>query len=234
MSGMKSKLLLLIFCHAALPLRAAQFRNLGFEETDPSGVDPFSYQGPANQILPGWQVFNGANELTTIGYNFVNAARFPGYVTISNADNWPGAGGKYFLSVYENFQNSPPFTIQQRGDIPATGRYLSLDYQGLGFAVSIDGQLLRAVGNTAGTVPSLGPATVTYDISEFTGRQDALLSLTSFTIFGGPDDVVLDNLVFAVPEPGTNALLALGGAALLGQGRRGRKRKAPALTKVSS
>ena len=199
----------------ALPGLGDPFRNLGFEEVNPASIPnaQATQQGLVTDLLPGWQVFNGNTQLTTIGYNYFPGLPSPGYLTIFDSHSpAPVISGNFGLAILENFQNSPPISIQQRGDIPSFAQRMFVTYSGLPLSLLIDGQQVFPVASF------LGPSTQEFDLTPFTGRQDVLLSISlSPSPTGNQTGVVFDNLVFAVPEPRTAGLLVLGAVGLAWQ-----------------
>ncbi|MBI3416319.1 MAG: PEP-CTERM sorting domain-containing protein [Verrucomicrobia bacterium] len=215
-------------------MQSNPFQNLGFEEVNrqvlpPGGVGTLA---PIANLLPGWQAFLGATELTTIGYNYLPELPGPGFVTIfdSLSGTSPFAGN-FGLSIRENFENAPPIWVQQRGDIPSFAQRLIVTLAGLPLGVQIDGQPLNVVSVIgSGASPTLMPTTVEYDLTPFTGRQNALLTIgPAPDPFGNQNGTTFDNIFFAVPEPGTASLFALGAVGLVWQlWRLRRKQNAPA------
>ena len=236
---MKPALLIgLIFLSIALPASTDLFRDLNFEAVNPRVLPSDGSESTASitDLLPGWQAFSGTTELTTIGYNFSPFISRPGYVSIVDAKLGNGFvpyEGSFSLRIMGNYESAPPIWIQQVGDIPSFARRMFVTYSGLGLDVRIDGQpVLRASINPGETYPTYSTFSAEYDLTPFAGRQNALL-----TIGPGPDPgfqggSILDNIIFAVPEPGTNALLAVGAVVLACHG--GRKRRKQVLKTLSS
>jgi hypothetical protein len=194
---------------------AAPFQNLGFDEANTNRVVPQSSSsfrgiGTTEDLLPGWQLSKGSEPQATLGLNLDLLG--PGYATLISADqsdtyDFPVAG-KYALYLVGSPGNQEPFSISQRGDIPADARVLTFNYSGYGFLAEVNGQNLRPT-YLSGTMQA-------FDISSFQG-QTVDLTLTAL----GPlmptqsGSSYIDSIAFTVPEPSTVVLLAGGIIGLL-------------------
>jgi len=201
------------------------FINLDFESATlvPIPGDPFG-RVQFSPAFPGWSAFYNSSPLsstTPVLYNNL----FLGTSTLALLDqNFPA------VSVISNFTavlqggtgpSSPAVSLAQTGLVPTDSlslrfmaRTLRADNNGLPetFIVSMNGQALPFF-----TLQNLGDHRLYgADISAFAGQTAEL----RFTQLSGPtffDNMSLDNISFstvAVPEPGTCALLGLGGALL--------------------
>jgi hypothetical protein len=109
---------------------SAPFQNLGFDAgtTNTSdigyglgGSDLVQGSGPIADLLPGWQLFAGADRSPTIGYNYTSARRSkrhahqPGCFSILSVP----VEGPYALLLDGGFPLSTVYSLHQQGDIPA-------------------------------------------------------------------------------------------------------------------
>jgi hypothetical protein len=210
--NLASTLALSSFCVGFI--QAAPFENLGFDlaNTNRVTVTPgsaFSGTGPTEDLLPGWQLFKGNVPQTTLGLNL--SLLSGGYATLIGAGQsqyfgWP-VEGAYALFLAGSPGNQDPFSLSQRGDIPAGAQWLSYRYDGYPFLLTINGTVLP---------PALqSPNSEAFDISAFRG-QTVDLKLTAL----GPampteaGSSIIDSVAFAVPEPSTWVLVTLGCLAL--------------------
>jgi hypothetical protein len=207
----------LLLLLASLPVLSAPFQNLNFEQARTNSLTPIPTlaadsglaMGPAADLLPGWQVFQGTKLLTSIGYNlsdFWAPFALTGGVTIVSEPSRV-IEGKNSLSIRVPGGLSPvPFALVQRGDIPADARYLVFSHDGFAPVVRIDGGTLFEPAPSVGFRPPLQ-----LDILQFAGKNVELEFSTSSRI--GSGSYVLDNILFVVPEPSTTALIILGSLA---------------------
>ena len=187
------------------PVGAAPFGNLGFEEVNtnhlvevPINVMTRSggWQGPAAELLPYWNLFDGPNLVTQIGYNLQPLGA--GYCSIDNA-TIPGSEGSYLLNLAK-----VGYTLVQTGDIPqqakairfltstdpmVPGSYLGLAINGEPISLNLE------------TIFS-GTSYVNGDISAFAGKT-VELSFTTRNV------TILDNITFVIPEVPEPTELAL-------------------------
>ena len=212
---------LLFLLIGALEGNAAPFENLDFEQAITNSL---TYDrrlnglvGSVQDLLRGWQLFQGTNLLTSVGYN-LDLLSFFGYQagSIVGGESGRSIQGSYSLSLYIPGRGGTivePFYLSQRGDIPADAKFLAFTYRDLPFAVSINGTQVTPFGIPGGFT---SPRTFFVDISRFAGQEVEL----GFTTIGTPTSGAtgshdLDAIAFLVPEPSAWALLSLGGGALL-------------------
>jgi hypothetical protein len=182
------------------------FVNLDFEDSIITSSQPsfqgFNY-GTAN--VPGWVEYNGWSDSNYAG----GASLIYNNQTLDNPDVsiWdttyfrPAIEGDYSVYLYGGsaayaltYPGWPTgASISQTGQIPATAK--SISFEGYGFQVSFNGQLLSFTGGSA-------------DISAFAGQTGELVFAVPWQSQG-----VLDDIQFStqpVPEPSFFGLLALG------------------------
>lgn len=132
----------------------------------------------------------------------------------------PIEGGFSFAMVTSGGLTPQPFSIVQRGEVPADARWLAFTHGGETPNVSIDGVTLFE------PFPTLRyPADLVLDISQFSGKEVELeFSSPRFPPSGW---YVLDGIGFVVPEPGSVALFMVGALVPIAQwgwiSRRARK-----------
>ncbi len=214
----KYSLALMLF--TTIRVLGAPFENLDFENAITNSLrDDPKYSGLIGSVadlLPGWELFHGTNLVTSVSFNPPTfSIRIEGGAAIT-ASGWgmPPLEGNYSLSLLiPGGFNPDPYTLIQRGDIPADAKFLAFTYRYLPFAVSIDGTQVTPFGIPGGFT---SPRTFFVDISRFAGQEVEL----SFKTIGTPTSGAtgshdLDAIAFLVPEPSAWALLCLGGVALL-------------------
>jgi hypothetical protein len=191
---------------AASPLLAAPFQNLGFEQVNTNHLVEVpievvtrsgGFRGPAAELLPYWNLFDGPNLVTEIGYNLQPLGA--GYPSIDYA-TIPGTEGSYVLNLAK-----VGYTLVQTGEIPQNAKsirfltgtdpmvpssYLDVAINGEPIALNLE------------TIFS-GRSYVNGDISAFAG-QSVELAFTTKNV------TILDNITFVVPEPTESAFLCLG------------------------
>jgi hypothetical protein len=169
--------------------------------------------GPTPSLLPGWRLFQGPTELTTVGFDrnslpfaesggasIVSRQYQPGDVPIFG--NMPVISGNYSLAIHRQGANFDPFTLVQRGDIPSDARLLYYTFRVGPWQVSIDGISL----NPSSQVGSALPATVMLDVSAFAGRNVELKFQTE--VDPGPPVQPMGARQEAVSPPGARIELA--------------------------
>jgi hypothetical protein len=202
------------------------FQNLGFEQADPVVIVGSPYYPTAvtfGSALPGWSSSIGGVPVTQAFLNnySLGAASIsifgPGWNSVN-----PGIiDGNYtvFLQAFNPGQGN--VSLWQTGTIPADAASLQFsawNYTSVNeaFSVSFAGNSLSPVSLGSGQSAS-GQVYTVYgvNIAPYAGQLGQL----EFTAFGGqgPDWMELDGITFSpntVPEPGTLALVVMGGLAL--------------------
>lgn len=192
---------------------AAPFQNLGFEQVNTNAIAwdrapifaPPRGNGPAADLLPGWELFRGSERVSTIGYNLAPIGFVDGLVSLQ-----PQGGLSADLTSHSLFFMTvelEQFYLKQRGDVPADAQFLTFRMgttQQTPFFASINGVDLVQLNNA---YPSFSPI-YQADVSPYAGQNVELVIRTGF---GGPSSVAsIESIAFVVPEPSAYALLALG------------------------
>jgi hypothetical protein len=211
----------------------APFQNLGFEEATLTtntvfflvpGVDETSWRlagyGPAEELLPGWQVFRGSVQQTNVHYDLGDPFSL-GFASLVTDDFRFGVfevEGKYAVEVGGSPSHPDNvMSLVQRGEIPADAQGLRLreiTYGSLGVGIEINGIVAPYVSREI-----LGPPTytrVTYDITPFAGQNVEMRIFSRGSIFSEITSTIFDSVEFVpIPEPSTWLLLWLGGGGLI-------------------
>ena len=187
------------------------FINLNFENakfvSDPgSGYYPTSVY--ANKAIPGWTAYAGESPLSEIFSNTVSLSG--GMISIignNNSLGFPPVEGQYYIMlVGANYAGSLNTAgIGQTGTIPLNAATLTFWGNFPTDGVSFSGQNLTTF--QIGSTPFYNIYSA--NISSYAGQTGQLL----FTTHPGRDNY-LDNIQFSnspVPEPGSVALLVVGG-----------------------
>jgi hypothetical protein len=195
-------------------VQAAPFENLGFDlaNTNRVTVTPgaaFAGTGPTEDLLPGWQLFKGTVPQTTLGLNL--SLLSGGYATLISADQGQYFGwtveGSYALDLFGSAGDQDPFSLSQRGDIPADAQWLCYRYEGYPFLLDINGTELQSARQS--------PNSEAFDISAFRGQTvDLRLTVLGPAMPSEAGYSVVDSIAFTIPEPSTWVLISLGCLAL--------------------
>jgi len=183
--------------------------NLDFESANTSGYSSPSFV-PTNNAVPGWIVYFGSAEQSTIPYNTLalDAASVDLEGTNSQYGPYP-IQGNYSIFVQGGTQFDPDHngaSIMQNGQIPASAQYIT--YWGGALQATFDGQSLAFTAVGSGSGYTIWQA----NISAYAGQTGQLEFTAPWQTSG-----LLDNIQFAmnpVPEPTTMSLSALGLACL--------------------
>ncbi len=202
------------------------FQNLNFESANPVPIVGGEYPDEVTpgSALPGWSASIGGIPVTAVIQNdyALGGASVdifgPGY---SDVD--PGIiAGNYTVMLQAG--GSSPLTeggnasLSQNGTIPANA--MSLEFEAWSMtpsatlSVSFAGNSLSPVGLSSGVSPG-GQSYTLYgaDISAYAG-QSGQLQFTDVYSSQGLNGIELDDLTFSTtPEPGTLALVVMGGVA---------------------
>lgn len=223
---MKQSTLVLLVLVLIWNASAAPFQNLGFDNANTNNVSQFGPYGPANEMLPSWQLFLGANSEPFVGLNVVAAG--PGYSTLESPINPMGfpVDGLYSLALIPLYLGPDPslfrpYTLIQNGDVPPGSLSVRFVNYGVPVDLYVNGSLVPLLYDYGPVVPDPNArlANVSGDISAFAGQNVELKFVTTFTTTTAYVNG-LDNISFsAIPEPAIMAPLALG-ALLLFTARR--------------
>ncbi len=189
------------------------FINFGFEDativSDPAKGNPYVY---ASNAIPGWTPYISGVPITDIIYNTINLA--DPAITLQGP---PASGGfapirgNYFILLQGQWNGGDAFHtntagIGQTGQIPINA--VSMTFWGFvdPSSVSFAGQTLplTILGTTANNYNIYGT-----DISMLAGQTGELLFTAPYNQWN-----YIDNIRFsinAIPEPGSLALLVVGG-----------------------
>lgn len=229
---MKKTVALICLVVAGPSVRAAQFQNLDFDagQTNlilPIPPDEGDGYHPVADLLPGWRLLQGSNDISLIGLNLnpIGLGVASVYDTNSRGFDAPVLG-RYSLGLYPGFNllfQYQPFSLVQVGDIGAEVRSIRFINYGSPFQLSVNGTLIPLTYDyqPGGTHPDTRLAVVIGDVSAFAGQTVELRFTTLDLAIGVING--LENVEFsaqAVPEPGVVALLLTGGLLLRFQLRR--------------
>jgi hypothetical protein len=184
-------------------LHAAPFENLGFDEANTNNA-ALGF-GSTGDLLPGWQLFQGTNAVQFVNLNTVEVGG-TGFAELFNNDPRFPAEGRYALGLFETQENTMPFTLIQRGDVPQDARLLEFRYFNESFLVTVDGVQLQPVSGGGRTT---APQEEVFDISQFAGKNVELQLTTVTENIANNDEHLIDSIRF-VPEPSTWLLSLLG------------------------
>ena len=220
---MKAIILIGLLCAGAFTTSAqGTFVNLNFESATVPYSTTTGYLVPAAAAFPGWTVYYGGTPQSTVAYNSVVPTGGIFLWARDFADLNPVPASFGLFSAIPGPSESINVALSQAGMIPVGANYLQFETFDNAFISSANFQI--RFGSTALALQQISRSgsliSWQADLSGLDGQTDEL-RLTMLHTAGIPGGFRLDNLQF-VPEPGTWALLALGGA-LLGCGMIRRK-----------
>ena len=203
---------------------AATFQNLDFDSATTNITlslppDQGVGYGPASDLLPGWQLFQGTDPVSLVGYDLYPISFRVASLYDANSQGFPApVSGRYSLGLYPGYNDNAPFEYQpfslvQTGDIGANVQSIRFINYGGPFELRVNGTLipLSYEYQVAGTNLDTRLANVTGDVTAFAG-QTVQLKFTTVDVAGsvvnGLDVIELSTQ--AAPEPGETALFLLG------------------------
>jgi len=226
---------LIVAAVQALVVSGAEFRNLGFEEANTSGLHTGDTV-PLNQLLPGWTVRSGTNVETYGGFDGISL----GWPAIVGDARLIKAGGATGINVDGNYAldftpvlRGDEMSISQTGLVPLdakTIRFMAASEPFFGpqsqnfYDVEVNGTRLDLLWRAT---PGAGMLdwNVAGDVSAYAGQEVDLVFRTRFQTIGPfsfpMEDYALDTIIFSpVPLPEPNiAQMGLLGISLLLIGR---------------
>jgi len=219
------KTCLAIVCALVLALSsafAATFQNLDFDSAATNITlslppDQGVGYGPASDLLPGWQLFQGTDPVSQVGCDLYPISLGVASIYDANSQGFPApVSGRYSLGLYPGYNalfEYAPFSLVQTGDIGANVQSIRFINYGSPFELRVNGTLipLSYEYQPGGTNLDTRLANVTGDVSAFAG-QNVQLKFTTLDVAGsvvnGLDGIGLSTQ--AAPEPGETVLFLLG------------------------
>ncbi|MEI7728577.1 MAG: PEP-CTERM sorting domain-containing protein [Verrucomicrobiota bacterium] len=215
--------------HANPVLGEVAFQNLNFENATVPNLPPDSANPSedATAAFPGWRIFYGSYEQTTVVHNTVPLGSTRVMIFGPNYKYQGIISGKYsacLAGAYNYYPDQRNASIAQTGTVPvwANGIQFMVSPWAHAFTVSLAGNVLPTVPVSSNANFMVWGA----DISAYAGSTTELRFTSLYDGTGSPNLTSLDDIQFmaeAVPEPGTIALCCAGGMMgwwLLGRGRR--------------
>src|SRR5256884_1322846 len=210
------KTCLAIVCALGLALSsafAATFQNLDFDSATTNITlslppDQGVGYGPASDLLPGWQLFQGTDPVSLVGYDLNPISLPDASIYDANSQGFPApVSGRYSLGLYPGYNalfEYEPLSLVQTGDIGANVQSIRFINYGSPFELRVNGTLipLRYEFQLAGTNLDTRLANVVGDVSAFAG-QTVQLKFTTVDVAGRDGDG-LDGIGLAppaAPEP---------------------------------
>jgi hypothetical protein len=165
---------------------ADEFRNLGFDEANTIGTGIYNVDGRqqgqswADQLLPGWSLYQNSELLTIIP---INGERPSISAWLGDAQIFDLTQGKLALRLQRALPGSPLWRLEQTGAIPPQAQYLVYRNEMLELRVEAGSQLLIPLNrqNVAG-IPQYTPTptNLVYDISAYAGQEVKLAFVGPF------------------------------------------------------
>jgi hypothetical protein len=190
----------------ALTSSAAPFQNLGFDEANtnqvhfayipPGGQDhPYGF-GPIGDLLPGWQLFDGTNKFTTLGFDYDEISDATTLLSTNFPETFFPIEGSYALRL----GGRADLSLVQTGDIPADAKFLRYDFTEIPFSVTINGATLA---HSFGFLSAPNYRTnAVFDISQFAGQNVELkFKLVDLGPMGYGNIGYLDSITFIPGAP---------------------------------
>jgi hypothetical protein len=197
---------------------SASFQNLGFDNANTNHVTCISLpllppvcNGATAELLPGWQLFNGNQEMSTIGLDLQPSGLGVAsvYAFRPNTDLLTPFALGLFPGNDPMTQVFIPQVLVQVGDVPADARSIRFFNSGSPFELRVNNNFVPLL-NAFPSDPSLPTVNVAGDISAFAG-MNVELKLTTIKIplhsLNGIDSISFSTE--PVPEPGALSILAL-------------------------
>jgi hypothetical protein len=167
------------------PASAAQFQNLGFDAaqtniTIPLPPDQGVGYGPATDLLPGWQLFQGNSQVSSIGCNLNPISLGVASLYDANSQGFPApVSGGYALGVYPGYNllfQYQPFSLVQSGDLAANVQSIRFNNFGSPFQLQVNGVSIPLSYEYQPGSGSLDTrlAVVTGDVVQFAGQTVTL------------------------------------------------------------
>jgi hypothetical protein len=171
----------------ASPCCAADFRNLDFEQGDPTGLVPgVGAAGLVEKLMPAWSLFyltSSSCAVSNVWVSYGDQGSLSDFVAALRFERVLAAPefreGKYYVQFRRSLQSDPIWKLDQKGTIPIRSRFLVYRSFESEMQVEIDRQTISPL-NRQGPFPPYGFSDVVtnlvYDIAAFAG-QEVTLSL---------------------------------------------------------
>jgi hypothetical protein len=222
---MKRIVLMMALCGQPFCGSSAAFQNLGFDNANTNNVTCFNFpflppicHGPSDELLPGWQLFNGNVEFPFIGFNSQPSGL--GVASIYAFRPNSEIIGLYSLGLFPGndlmTQLYIPQILVQVGDVPAEAKSIRFFNFGSPFELRVNNNIVP-LSNTFPPDPSLPGANVAGDISAYAGMTVELKFITIKIPLQSVNEI--DSIGFStesVPEPGASLLLGAGLLVIIG------------------
>jgi hypothetical protein len=184
---------------AVLSAQAAAFQNLNFDEARTNNLTIYDGKndegfGSPEELFPSWQVYQANAVVTNVAYNTIPLGQ--PYARIVSAARDPDiTEGKYSADFENTMRGTVPFSIVQKGDVPANTSFLRYRYQEFPFTLSMNG---IEVPSISPLMRSFTPVEAIYDVSSFAGQTVELKLTTSFPFGVETESHHLDSIQFVM------------------------------------